>query len=291
MSSPALQHFETFLMVAKTGSFTAAAKELRVTKAAVSHAVRLLEESLQVPLFIRSTRRVNLTDEGELLLTQCQRLQHELDVARDLVGSFQRKPSGKLRISCNQYLAQSRLLKPLQQYQQLFPQVEIDILVEERMPNMQQEQIDIVFGVNWPAPEDVVARPIGKTRYVLCASPTYLKKYGTPKKINDLSEHHYIAHSGRSPDNMIVNLKHEINLNLNTPLKLNNAMLMKQCALMSMGIIQLHDYMLADELQSGKLIVILSDYLKPDIPLYVYYQKHRFVQPKIRQFIKLILPE
>jgi DNA-binding transcriptional LysR family regulator len=179
----------------------------------------------------------------------------------------------------------------LQQYQQQFPQVEVDILVEERMPNMQQEQIDIVFGVNWPAPEDVVARPIGKTRYVLCASPTYLKKYGAPKKIKDLIQHRYIARSGRSSDNIIANLKNDINLHLKTPLKLNNAMLMKQCALMGMGIIQLHDYMLIDELQSGKLIEILSEYLKPDVPLYVYYQKHRFVQPKIRQFIKLILPE
>lgn len=290
MDKPALQHFETFLIVAKTGSFTAAAKQLGISKAAVSHTIRLLEESLQVGLFIRTTRRVSLTDEGSLLLSQCERLKCELDTTRDLVAGFIEAPSGKLRISCNPYLVEARFLSVLQDYIEKYPQVEIDVLAEERMPDMQREQIDIVFGINWPAPEDIVARPIGKTRYVLCASPAYLKKNGTPKKLKDLEKHRYIPHLGRTATTKIITLKSTIPLNLITPLQSNNAYFMKKSAELGLGIVQLHDYMVEDELRSGKLVEVLQAELQPSILLFIYYQKHRFVQPKIRQFVNLLLP-
>lgn len=291
MINVSLQNFETFLAVAEAGSFTVAAKQLKISKAAVSHAIRLLEQSLQVPLFIRSTRRVSLTDEGELLFAQCQRLKNELDIARLLVGNFKSTPSGKLRISCNPYLAESWLLPILQQYLKKYPKVNVDVLIEERMPDMQREQIDLVFGINWPAPEDIVAKVIGKTRYVLCASPKYFKKFSKPKNLKELEAHFYIPHSSRTAANMIVSLKHKTSLHLFSQLQANNAHFMKQCALLGLGIVQLHEYMVIDELKSGELIEILAEYLQPEIPLYVYYQKHRFVQPKIRALINLMMQD
>src|SRR5579863_8165551 len=109
MNKLALQHFETFLEVANQGSFTTAASILGVSKTAVSQTIRLLEESLKVSLFIRSTRRISLTDEGEMLFRQCQRLKDELDITRSLVGKFNQSPTGTLRISCNAYMAETRL--------------------------------------------------------------------------------------------------------------------------------------------------------------------------------------
>ena len=288
MPGPALQHFETFLCVAESGGFTAAANRLGISKAAVSHTIRLLEEPLKVPLFIRNTRNIRLTEEGELLVEQCKRLKNELDIARNLLAGFNVDPTGTLRISCNPYLAETRLLSVLKQYMRTFPNVNIELLAEERMPDMAREQIDIVFGVNWPAPLDVVAKIIGKTRYVLCASPEYLDKFGTPKTIKDLENHYYIPHLGRTSENIIADLKTKVDLHLNIQLKLNNAHFMKKCAVNGWGIIQLHDYMVEDELADGRLVEILTDQLNSKISLYVYYQKHRFVQPKIRQFIDLL---
>lgn len=287
---PNLQHFETFLVVAETGSFTAAAKTLGHSKASVSQNIRSLESSLQVSLFSRSTRHVNLTDEGKLLFAQCQRLKSELDIAREIVSGFNTSPTGTLRISCNPYFADSHLLNIIHKYMELFPKVKIEILTEERMPNMQQEQTDIVFGINWPAPQDIVAKPMGSTRYVLCASPKYLKKFGTPKDIKALEQHRYIPHYGRSAENIVANLKKPTTLNFSPKLVLNNTYLMKKCALLGMGIIQLHEYMVEDELKNGALVEILPQSLKERIPLYIYYQKYRFVQPKIRQFVNLCNP-
>jgi len=169
-----------------------------------------------------------------------------------------------------------------------FPKVKIELISEERMPDMQQEQVDIVFGINWPAPDYVVAKQIGKTRYILCASPQYLNKYGTPETIKDLEKHRYIPHLGRTPENVVANLKNDIALTLSPQLLLNNAHSMKKCALLGLGVVQLHDYMIEDELKSGILVEVLNEYLKPDIPIYMYYQKHRFVQAKIRQFVNLV---
>lgn len=287
--SASLQQFEIFLLVAEQQSFTAAAMKLKISKAAVSHAIRLLEEALKIPLFIRSTRQVKLTDEGKLMYQQCKRLQLELEVTRNLMQNFNEKPSGCLRLSCNLFLLESKFFNLIQQYKKKYPQVILEILAEERTLDLQQEQIDCVLGVSWPAPEDIVARQVGKTRYVLCAAPSYFTKHGIPKKIGDLVQHDYIAHVGRNAHDKIVSLKQELNLQPKISLRVNNAVFMKQCALAGMGIIQLHDYMVENELKSGALVEIFAEYFQAEIPLYIYYQKHRFVQPKIRQFVKLAL--
>ena len=290
MPIPSLQNFETFLCVAENNGFTAAAKKLNISKAAVSNSIKLLEESLKIPLFIRNTRNISLTEEGELLLTQCYRLKHELDTARDLVSKFHDSPTGTLKISCNPYFANNFLIKKLQTYMQKYPKVNIEILVEERMPDLENEQIDIIFGINWPAPLDTTRKIIGKTRYVLCASKPYLEKFGTPKNLKDLEiNHNYIPHLGRKNKNNLVNLKENLNpnLNLNSNLKSNNAKFMKKFALENMGIIQLHDYMIEEEIKNGSLIEILKDNFKQEIPIYIYYQRHRFVQPKVRNFVNL----
>ena len=247
MRSPLLQHFEAFLQVANSGGFTAAGRKLGVSKVAISNSIRLLEESLQVPLFIRSTRQVSLTQEGELLLKQCERLRKELDTAEELISGFSKSPSGTLRIYCNLYFAENWLADILSCYVQKCPDVKVEVLSDERIPDMLHEQVDIVFGVNWPAPLDVVARTIGKTRYAICASPDYIEKNGEPKSIQDLAHHNYIPHLGRSPGNMIANLKKTENTELNTQIAANNANFMKTCALKGLGIVQLHDYMVKEE--------------------------------------------
>ncbi len=289
MKQPSLQQFEVFLSVAEHNGFTAAAKHLGVTKAAVSHQVRLLEQSLKAPLFKRTTRRISLTDEGEQLAQQCRRLQRELDSARHLVSQFEAEPSGTLRISSNPYLANQWLLPILANYCQQFPKVDIDLRLEERMPDMEKESIDLVYAVNWPPPDDIIARPIGKTRYVLCASPAYLQQHGTPNTLKDLEQHQYLAHSGRRADHTIAQLKSPTVLNLNIAMRVNNANTLKQAALDGLGITQLHDYMIEKQLANGELVEVLNDCLKPSIELFIYYNKHRYVQPKVRQLVSMII--
>lgn len=291
MKTATLQNFETFIAVAHSGGFTAAAEVLGISKAAVSQAVRQLESAMQVALFYRSTRKVQLTEEGKILYEQCLNLQKELEITKNILTSFGSKPVGRLKVSCNPYLADTLLLNNLKTYRQKFPKVAVEVLLEERMPDMEKEKVDIVLAINWPAPPQIVARAIGTTRYVLCASAAYLKKHGVPQTIDDLQNHHYIPHSGRSPSNVIAGLKKKQDLNLNAHLSVNHAHFMKQCALQDLGIVQLHDYMVAPELKSGQLIEVLQGYLQSAQPLYIYFQKNRFVLPKVRQFLNLFFEE
>ena len=267
MLDTTLYHFETFIAVAESGSFTAAAKKLGVSKSAVSQTIKALESSIKLPLFIRSTRQVNLSDEGALLYEQCKRLKQELNTAQDLISNFNTTPSGILRISCNPFYAETYLMPIIEKYSSKYPEVTLEIIAEERMPDMQKEQIDIVFGINWPAPDYVVAKKIGVTRYVLCAAPEYLNKFSIPKNIKDLEQHKYISHLGRNPDNIIADLKKKTSLNISSPLIINSAHLMKKSALLGLGVVQLHDYIIKDELDNGELIEILKEYLQPEIPI------------------------
>lgn len=288
LNKPSLKQFEYFLAVAEHRSFTHAAKRLHVTKTAVSNTIRELEKELGVDLFIRTTRKVSLTEEGRLLKNQCLRLQQELESARMMVSGFHQNPQGTLRVHCNPFWAESHLMPLIKKYQQKFDQVKIEILLDERMPDMQKEMVDIVLGVNWPAPDDIVARPLAKTRYVLCASPKYLAKYGEPKQLQELQHHNLLAHLGRNQPNQLLQLYQEESFYMNSHLGANHGGFLKHCAISGMGIVQLHDYMVEKELSSGELVEILSAQFKQTIPLYVYYQKQHYVQPKIRQFINLL---
>ena len=285
---PSLKQFEFFLSVAEHQGFTRAAKSLGISKTSLSNTIKKLESELGVDLFIRTTRRVELTEEGILLMQQCLKLRSELDITRELVTSFHQQPKGKLTIFGNPFLAEKQLLPHITHYQQMFPDVNIDLLLDERMPDMNSEMVDIVFGVNWPAPHDIVARPYANTRYVLCATPEYLLQHGEPKTIKQLAEHKLIAHLGRKHPRDLCELKQQTQPDMNVCLAINNAGYIKTCVLNGNGIGQFHDYMVEQELKNGLLVELLSNNFHQTIPLYVYYQKHRFIQPKIRQFINMI---
>jgi len=287
--NPELKHFEIFLLVAETKSITQAAAKLSISKAAVSRHIRTLEESTDLPLITRTTRRIELTETGEVLYQQCLRLQHELDNARNLISHAHQKPRGKLRIYANFYFTQQYLLPHLQTFTKQFPLVSIELYTAERMPDMQKEQIDLVFGVSWQGPLDVVAKKTAATCYVLCASPAYLNKHPAPKTLEDLAQHNYIAHIGRSLSDIIPGLKKQKALNLQPNYKFDNAQLMKDAALNNLGIVALHKYMVEKELKNGKLISLLPEYFADKVDIFVYYQKHRYVEPKIHHFIEFIL--
>jgi DNA-binding transcriptional LysR family regulator len=288
MSKHPLHHFETFLTVAELGSFTAAAKQLGISKAAVSQTIRTMETALKTPLFLRTTRSIRLTEEGELLRAQSLKIKAELDLANDLITGFNTAPRGHLRISCNPCFGEALLVNIIKSYQAKYPGVSIEVISEERMPDMAKENIDIVYGINWPAPLDIVARKIGQTRYTLCASPDYLKQHGTPRIMDDLQDHHYIPHAGRGKENRINALKKQYHGVPHSSLASNNAQFMKICALNGLGIVQVHDYVVQAELAAGELVEVLPDAFLPATDLYVYYQKHRYVQPKIKTFVTIL---
>ncbi len=284
-----INFFEIFYKLVTYGSFTNTADALGITKAAVSHTIKQLEKELKVDLLIRTTRRLSLTHEGKLLFEYCKTLQNEIENIRDLAESFHSEPSGILKINTSSFFAKSVLIGLIKEYSKKFSKVKIEVNIEERMPNFKTQETDIILGVNWTPPEDIIARKIATTRYILCASPVYLELYGIPSNLSDLVNHKYIPHSSRAT--ALVNIR-ESKVKAQVPpsdLSANNMEFMKECVLNDLGIAQFHEYIVKDEIQNGKLVELLKDEFLDHQDIYIYYPKNKFVQPKVKEFVKLVM--
>jgi DNA-binding transcriptional LysR family regulator len=131
---------------------------------------------------------------------------------------------------------------------------------------------------------DLVHRRVSSTRYILCASPSYIEKNGMPKTPQELSQHFYITHSMRKPNN-VVTFKNEEKITLEPKLKLNDSFAMRESAILGLGIIKVHDYIVTDALKDGRLVELLQEYQEPEQSIFLYYQSGRYLLPKIRRFI------
>ncbi|RDI46098.1 LysR family transcriptional regulator [Aquicella lusitana] len=273
-----------FLSVVEENGFAAAARKRGLSTAAVSRQITTLESELGTQLLHRTTRHVSLTEVGEKYYQQCKKALYELRDAEMAITESKNEATGLLSVMANRYFAITHLLPTLPEFMRLNPLLRIHFQLAERFPNLEQEGIDILFGVSIEGAPDLVRRRITTTRYVLCASPAYLKKHGTPETPFDLTKHRYITHSIRNP-NDVITFKDNLEVHVNPILLLNDSYAMRECAIGAMGIINLHDYMVADALANGKLVEILSDFQEQQKNIYLYYRKSRYLQPKIRKFI------
>lgn len=283
-----LENIMTFIAVVEQNSFVAAAKKQGISTAAVSRKITNLEAALGTELLHRTTRSLTLTEVGTLYYEQCKSALEGLAMAEAVIASSQQEPMGTLNITCAPYFAQQYLVPILPEFMANYPKLFINLELAERFPDLVQEKIDVLLGVSFEGPPELVRRRIGVTRYVLCAAPKYLEKYGVPKTPADLTKHHYITHTMRKPANAIP-YKNAKMIYVEPTLWLNDTGAMRECAIQGLGIVRLHDYMVANALQEKKLIEILPDFQEPELPVFLYYQPSRYLQPKIRRFIDFYL--
>lgn len=283
-----LDRFEIFTYVAQTCNLTLAAKHLQLTKASVSKHIKKLETDLGVDLFSRIDQRLHLTDQGEILLQQCFRLKKELDDTRAICHDFHAMPKGILNVVALDYFAKKLIYPRLHSFMKKYPQLEMSIDISERVPNFEEEQADIAVGYSLIAPDNIIQRRLTTTRHVMCASPDYLKKHGRPETLQELINHHYIGHYARK-EICSTHLKAGYAIKLKPILVLNNVSGMIECAKAGLGIVQLPYYVLENSLTSGELIEVLPFYQAVDAPVYYFYPKFRYTQPKVRCFIDYFL--
>lgn len=286
-----LERIQAFIDVAEENGFAAAARKQGVSTAAISRQISALEAELGVQLLKRSTRQMSLTEIGLQYFQHCKKLLLELAEAENAIAGSQQQAQGLLRITSTRYFALTHLIPRLPEFMAQNPQLAIQFELAERFPDLAQEGIDILFGVTIEGPPGLVRRRVATTRYVICASPTYLKKHGTPHTPAELSHHHYIAHSMRKPVDVLT-FKEGKEVYLEPMLSINDIRAMRECAILGLGIVKLHDYEAADALRDNRLVEILSDYQVPHYSVYLYYQQSRYLQPKIRRFIDFyVMPD
>jgi DNA-binding transcriptional LysR family regulator len=274
----------TFISVIEEKGFAAAARKNFLTTAAISKKISLLEKELGAQLLLRTTRQISLTDIGKTYYHQCKKILENLKEAEIAIAHSKNEAIGSLHVMAGRYFAVRHILPKLSEFMALNPLLRVHLQLAERFPDLAKEGIDILFGYSIEGPPEIVRRRVATTRYVLCASPSYLKKYGTPNVPADLLKHRYITHSIRKPNDVIC-FRHDKKIQVNPILWLNDTIAMRECAIRGMGIVNLHDYTVDKALKEKNLIEILSGHQIPQQSVYLYYQKSRYVQPKIRKFI------
>lgn len=279
-----LEQIEAFLSVVHENSFAGAARKQGISTAAISRQISRLEADLGVQLLERTTRQIALTELGSQYYQHCKNALAELSEANALITGAQAEPTGTLNITSNRHFANEYLIPYLSEFLSLYPKIVMNLELAERFPDFSEENIDILFGVSLEGPPDLVRKRITTTRYIMCASPDYLRKYGTPKSPDELSQHHYITHVMRKPDN-VIQFRGDKKICLSPTLFLNDCQTMLECAIRGIGIVMLHNYVVRDAINKGLLIEILKEYQEPERPVYLYYQHQRYLQPKIRHCI------
>src|ERR1700733_3863144 len=195
-----LEAMQIFVRVAEQGSFTRAAESLGLLKATASVAVRELENSLGTRLLHRTTRKVQMTLDGQLYYERCKELLSELDNLQTMFQQSGESLRGRLRVDMPSGMARLYVIPHLPQFLQAHPQIEFELSSTDRLVDPIQEGFDCVMRAGAPRDPQLIARPLGRLILINCASTDYLRRRGTPQTLADLAEHdliHYVSILGR----------------------------------------------------------------------------------------------
>jgi DNA-binding transcriptional LysR family regulator len=284
-----LERLKVFVRVAELGSFTRAAESLGMPKGLASVAVQQLENQLGTRLFQRTTRRVELTQDG--------RACHER--ARDLLGEFEeleaqftqtpQRLSGRLRVDMSVGLAQNHVLPRLPEFTDPHPELQVEISATDRRVDLIREGFDCVIRVGKVDEPGLVARPLGHARVVTLASPTYLARHGTPRTLEDLATHrliHYAVNFGAQREGWEY-FDGEVyrEIALGGSVAVNSSAAFDAACRAGYGLIQVPVFGASRDLAAGALVQVLSQYEAAPMPVSLLYAHRRHLPLRVRAFM------
>jgi len=284
-----LAQLRAFLHVAERGSFTRAAEGLGLPKASVSVAVQQLESAMGTQLLHRTTRRVQLTADGEQLF---QRARDLLDDVEDLQGMFRRDTAslrGRLRVDMSSGIARHLVVPTLPDFLQQHPGLEIELSGTDRRVDLVREGFDCVLRVGALDDNTLVARPLGCMEVVNCASPGYLARYGTPHTLDALQDHrlvHYVSTLGQRPTGFEYRDGHQYRtLPMAGVVTVNSGDGYSAAAAAGLGIIQVPRLGVRQALHDGVLVEILPQFPAEPMPVTLLYAQRRHLPARVRVFM------
>jgi DNA-binding transcriptional LysR family regulator len=294
--SNALADLRIFTKVVKAGSFSAAARQLGLPPSSVSRRIGALEQRLGVPLFVRTTRQVSLTEAGRVYSTSVQRVLSDLEDADQIVSQFHDRPRGTLCIESRVSLG-SRLIAPLlPRFIEEHPGLSIDLrLTSQRFEGLSQGvDLGIRFGLGKAS--SLMTRKVASTRQGIYASPKYLARHGEPRTPDDLLNHNclaFVIHDEMATWRFRgVNYSRELRIAGNY--RSNDTTALHAVTVDGLGIGVYHHWVVKQDVEEGRLVRILSDYDVTTMPtfdthIYVVYPPNMQNLPKIRGFIDFLV--
>ena len=285
------QAIAAFVSVVESGSFAKAAEKLDQSVSAVSRHVADLEQHLDARLLNRTTRRLSLTEPGRAFHERAVQLLADLEEAEQGASAGGITPRGTLKLTAPITYA-TRVLAPLiAAFAAKYDQVRVDVDLSDRIVDLVDEGFDLAVRIGDIRSQFLVARRIGTTELVCCASPGYLKRHGTPRTPDDLARHvcltyEYatVRHQWRfaGPDGR------EQVVRIGGPLHSNNGRMLAALAVEGAGIVCEPDFILAPDIASGALVPILADWKLAAIAIHAAYPSRRHLSAKVRSFVDFL---
>lgn len=284
-----LSRIGVFTEVVKQQSFAGAARVLGITSSAVSKHIQNLEHSLQVKLLNRTTRKVWVTEEGAVFFERASRALDDLKEAESQINDMKACPQGPLKISIPNSFGAKYLVEPIANFARLYPNVEMDIHMDDRMVDIVGDNYDAVVRIGLLDDSTLIARKLADCPLVLCASPGYLNQHGTLKTPEDLSKHNVIAYTRNDARHHWQYKDKNGNkgqIRLNGTFKSDSGAMELEAAHQGIGLVILPIFYVSASLQNGRLVPLLEDYQTyPARNIHVVFPQNRYLSTRLRLFV------
>lgn len=278
--------------VVDRGSFAAAAVDFGLSPSAVSKLVTRLESRLGVRLLNRTTRRLALTAEGEVFLDRSRKILDAIEAAESEIASSRRAAQGHLRVHAFPTFAVDHLSAVLPDFLARYPRITFEFLVTNRVIDLVDDNIDVALRVGPLGESTFVARKIADLTQVVCASPAYLARHGTPTHPRDLAQHACLtlSHVPNSRRWSFDVRGEAMQIDVNGPVTADSAHMLLRLAINGAGIVRFGDIIVAQAIQDGRLIPVLESLQQREsFPLWAIFQPGRQRAPRVKAFLDFLM--
>ena len=281
-----------FSLLARCGSFSAAARDLDVTTPAVSKRLAQMEARLGVQLLNRTTRRASLTQEGEIYLAHARRILADIEDMEQLVSSAVAVPKGLLRVNATLGFGRSHVAPLISNFIKGYPDVQVQLQLSVNPPPLTDDAFDVCIRFGEPPDARVMARKIAPNRRLLCASPAYLAQHGTPMAPHDLTQHNCIGIRQGDEAFGVWRLsagKRTQTIKVRGNLSTNDGEIAVNWALDGHGILLRAEWDIAKYLRSGRLVQVLENYSTPPADIHAVYPQRHQLSGRVRAFVDFLV--
>ena len=282
-----LNDIAVFVRVVDSGSFTAAAERLGISKSVVSKYVTRLEDRLGARLLNRTTRRLSLTEAGRVFYERSRQGLADIEDAQAEVSRLQGEPRGTLRLNAPMSFGILHVAPALPEFLNLHPDVTVDMNLDDRIVDMIEEGFDVSVRISELPDSSLVARRLGPCRHAIVAAPAYLERCGTPRTPEELRNHNIITYRYQESAHewhFLTPGNKPISVAVSGSLMMNNSLAVREALLEGVGITRTPTFVVGKDIQEGRLIPVLSEYQILEVTIFLVYPQRRHLSPKVRAF-------
>jgi DNA-binding transcriptional LysR family regulator len=277
-----------FARVVESKSFSAAAQQLGLSKAAVSKQVARLERTLGAQLLNRTTRRLSLTEVGRAYYEHCARVVDEAQAAEVAVSELRSKPRGLLKVTTSVAFGTLHIAPAITQLLGRYTELSVQLEMDDRVMDLAKEGYDVAVRMSANPPPNVVARRLVPVHWAVCAAPAYLERYGVPRAPDELGKHNCLFYWHLDHDTRwrFRSSAGDVEARVSGTFSAHSSLALRQAMLQGLGIARLPTFAVGCDIHDGKAVVLLPEYQTLDgSSFYAVYLPTRHVSPKVRAFI------